>query len=256
MGAGDKMNNKAIIYKYDIDVNNSNFKSIRLPIKADYIDTIYSSFWMQKVFIVLNPEENLDCLLHQTVSISFYIGDFCLSEKAYIKQIEKINNGFVLLYDESSNADYERDMISFANKLYFFSNTKERVWKNFSRSLKKKYLYAMMCTISRYQFNYPKNIIINGNNIDGCYDFYCELGFLLNNNQWGYFAWNLDALDDCLIDLPKDTKITWINYKRSHILMDEDASKSMRLGVSFMFKGYTDEIFSIFKQHIEIERID
>lgn len=117
----------------------------------------------------------------------------------------------------------------------------------------------MLHTVPWVRPNYPQQIIIDGNEIDGLCDFHCELGFLLNFNQWGYFGANGMGLNDCLRDLPKETKIIWKNYNRARIVIDADYYSSSGAEISLPTSkedSYSEELCQLFRTYIDFERID
>ncbi|UXM96539.1 barstar family protein (plasmid) [Bartonella sp. HY329] len=234
-------------FKYVLELDEIDHPSI----KAEFISNIFSIFHNEKVFIVLNPEIPIEQFYNQRMGLYFYINDLYICEYINIKTIEKCNTSYILTYNHVEKDPLKSDLFDFATNLYFNFHNSERVWQNFNTVDKVKYLSAVPWRST----DYPKTIVIDGNIIDGCLDFYCEIGFLLNHNQWAYFGWNLDALSDCLDSLPRDTKIIWKNYERSRILIDQDCQNSMRLGFSPMFYANADDIFYLLKEHVDVERI-
>lgn len=227
-------------------------------IKAESIDTIYSPFFNENVFIILNPESDPNRFLNQLVTVTIWINGSEITEYLVIKAIEKFNNGCVLRYTRH-DCDYEENLCSFAKDLYLYKDPKQKIWKGFNTLQKMQYLATMLATVSWKRLIYPKEIILDGNEIDGLYDFYCELGFLLNFNQWGYFGWNLNALDDCLRDLPKDTTIIWKNYNRSRMLIDTNSNSATGAEIcvySSSGKSHADYMCEILSEYINFERID
>lgn len=241
---------KNVIYKYDIEFNGF----IGEPVQVEYIENIYSVFWGQRVFIVINPISDINIFLDKDVLIRFHVDGKYISEYIFVKKINFINDMYIIFYECLDEYD---DIFSFSKNIYMSNNNKSvRIWKNYNNIEIKKYLYAMLCLERIDYFDKDKNIIINGRSINGCYDFYCELGFLMNEGRWGYFAWNLDALADSLININKNLNITWLNYKYSRSIIDEDAKKTTRFGQSFMYDNYTECLYEILKEYTTIKRYD
>lgn len=107
---------------------------------------------------------------------------------------------------------------SFGNDLCKLPQT-ERVWLNKSDKWKRYYLTSIY---AQFGFAMPKTneIIIEGEKIFREIDFYCEVGFTLNN-QWGFIGYNSYHFEEFLTLLSDDVSFIWKDYSLSQERLNE-----------------------------------
>ncbi|GKW38662.1 barstar family protein [Pectobacterium carotovorum] len=149
--------------------------------------------------------------------------NFVLDNETYTLKINEFNgrldfdfvvknthesNNILYLNVEIMNGMYEPGAISLLKNN---KNSNERIWLEMSMHMKKSYISAS------YIYSGVKNeinldtIIVEGRYILDYYSFYCELGYSFFG-KYGYMGNNINAFEDCLIELgrrDKNINILW-----------------------------------------------
>lgn len=134
--------------------------------------------------------------------------DFDFTVKKIIK-----SNGTIYLYLIVMNSMYEIGVLSL---LKVHNSSNERIWLDLVKESKRVYISASYM-INGVRDSLEKNtIIIEGKYIHDYYSFYCEFGYAFFG-IFGYMGKNLDAFDDCIVELKKNRVSIDIIWKDSEL---------------------------------------
>ncbi|EIX6434129.1 barstar family protein [Salmonella enterica] len=125
----------------------------------------------------------------------------------YVKKIIKSNN-MIYLNLVVMNSMYKIGVLSLL-KSYKYIN--ERIWLNLMLESKRIYISASYMTGGLRDYLEKDTITIEGKYIHDYYSFYCEVGYAFFG-MFGYMGNNLDAFNDCIIEVKKENiriKVIW-----------------------------------------------
>ncbi|AYG99812.1 hypothetical protein F6Q07_22305 [Pectobacterium parmentieri] len=127
-----------------------------------------------------------------------------------VKRTHK-SNGVLYLHAEIMNGMYEVGALSVLNGNH---EGNDRVWMDMAMHLKKIYISASYI-YSGVKGNIDKDaVIIEGRYIIDYYSFYCEVGYSFFG-KYGYMGNNINAFEDCLIELESEHKKINVIWKDS-----------------------------------------
>lgn len=96
------------------------------------------------------------------------------------------------------------------------SNNKERIWLDMIKESKKKYISASYLINGIKKECKKETVVIEGKYIHDYYSFYCEFGYAFFG-KFGYMGNNLDAFNDCLIEIGQKNKTINVIWKDSEL---------------------------------------
>ncbi len=126
---------------------------------------------------------------------------------AYLAQIELLDYAFfhlnqhdVVLFASDNSICNVNDLNCYANIISFWNKGRTLDWRNLSRQQRKIWLDACSDWQLTTQRHIHSNLLVNCSEIVDISSLYCCLGEVFFGEK-GYIGCNLDALDDCLLDL-------------------------------------------------------
>lgn len=184
--------------------------------------------------------------------IIFYKNEFIKIKKSlflrrvgsysYISQIEVIDSALFYLNKNniavlaSNDSNLNVNYLNYYSYIMYMWNNRENInWTNLSYSRKKIWLQACSDYSLKKTIKIQSNIVVNCHNIKDIPSLYCCLGEAFLGEK-GYIGSNLDALDDCLID---------IKHKNISILFNNSNQLIQALNTPKNKEKYKDDYISI-----------
>ena len=142
---------------------------------------------------------------------------------AYLAQIELLDHAFfhsnhhdVVLFASDNSICNVNDLNCYANIISSWNKGKTLDWRNLSRQQRKIWLDACSDWQWTTQRHIHSDLIVDCRKIIDISSLYCCLGEVFFGEK-GYIGRNLDALDDCLLDLQHANRT--IIFQNSHQLL-------------------------------------
>lgn len=199
-------------YRFIEIISNENFMSCEKIFYKKINDYIYIyclNFIFQKNIDIYNREIFINNInLKYGYNIRFELIDFIIE-----------NN--VLAIKAKTNDKFYFDVDEFANGLIFY-NENEQIWNHKTEEWKLCYLVSIY-SLNGYTKNTKKQIIIKGNKIKTELDFFCDVGFSIND-RWGYIGNNFYNFSEFLSDLSDDICFIWHDYEISEIYLNKKST--------------------------------
>ncbi|MBD2800569.1 barstar family protein [Xenorhabdus sp. M] len=134
--------------------------------------------------------------------------DFDFSVKKVIK-----SDDILYLYLEKNNPMYKVGAVSLLKSRF---DDNERVWLDMVLESKKIYISASYIVGGMKSEIEKDTIVVEGKYIHDYYSFYCEFGYAFFG-KFGYMGNNLDAFNDCLIEIKRKDKRISVIWKDSEL---------------------------------------
>ncbi|PHM53889.1 barstar family protein [Xenorhabdus sp. KK7.4] len=134
--------------------------------------------------------------------------DFCFSILKLIK-----SNDTLYIYSKIMSGMYEVGALSLLKSL---SDKNDRIWLDMIRESKKIYISASYFFGGFRQSVEKDTIIVEGKYIHDYYSFYCEFGYAFFG-KFGYMGNNLNAFNDCLIEIGRPDRSITVIWKDSEL---------------------------------------
>lgn len=129
-----------------------------------------------------------------------------------VKKIIK-SNGVIYLNLNIINGMYKVGVLSF---LKAHKNSNGRIWLDMVQESKRIYISASYMVGGVRRCLEKDTIIIEGKYIHDYYSFYCEFGYAFFGD-FGYVGNNLDAFDDCMVEVKRRDRQIKIIWKDSEL---------------------------------------
>lgn len=135
--------------------------------------------------------------------------DFCF----IVSEVMKFNNTWYI-YANILLDMYKVGAISLLRSQN--SNDNERIWLDMIKESKIIYISASYLINGVKKENKKETVVIEGKYIHDYYSFYCEFGYAFFG-KFGYMGNNLDAFNECLIEIGRRNKTINVIWKDSEL---------------------------------------
>ncbi|MDE9551649.1 barstar family protein [Xenorhabdus bovienii] len=134
--------------------------------------------------------------------------DFDFSVKKVIK-----SDDILYLYLEKNNPMYEIGVLSLLKSRF---DDNERIWLDMALESKQIYISASYIVGGMRGGIEKDTVVVEGKYIHDYYSFYCEFGYAFFG-KFGYMGSNLDAFEDCLVEIGREDKTINVIWKDSEV---------------------------------------